>query len=157
MKPRKFDAPKHIFPANFPIENLDFFFVVEPDGNIIKMYPVLHADPSERKILRSFVDKKTKTPHFTFSSWADEEGYLALDEVYKEEGREDDYKWFLKHDAHAIESRRSGKKTQIKPVPDEYLPQLVLDRRAGRTPELAPFKFPKKDKRKKATPANVEE
>lgn len=153
MKPRQFDAPKQVFLANYPIENLDFFFVVEPAGTIIKMYPLLHADTSERKVLHSYIDPRLKLPFFRFSSWAEEDGYRALDEVYKEDPdetlQEEGYRYYVKHDQHAVDVNKSGSRVVIEPVPKEWLPKIVRDRQAGKGPVGEPFKFPKKSKKKK--------
>lgn len=158
MKPRKYDVPNQVFVANYPIDMLDSFWVIEPDGNVIKMYPMLHADESELKVLRCLIDKKTREHRFTFTSWAEEAGYLALDEELENEGRIDDYKEIVKQDQKVLEARRNGSHAKVEQIPNDYLPQIALDRRAGKTPGREPLTFPKKKKSKKekeAVAANV--
>ncbi len=146
MKPRKYDAPKQIMPANFPFSMMEKFYVVEPSGMITRLLPAVHAHTGEGepKILKGWYDKRRNCPVFDFSSWAKEDGYRALDEVYEEEGREEAYKQYVKRQDFYLENPQINPD----PMPDEWLPKLVLERLAGeKGPRSKKFEFPKEKKK----------
>ena len=125
MNPRKYDAPKEVLPANYPVSMMEKFYVVEPNGMISCFIPVLHAghEQDSNKVLKGWRDKDTGDAMFSFQEWADDAGYRALDEVFAEEGYPEDFNQYVK----------SQERT-----PEPQLPQLVLDRRKFERPTSLP-------------------
>ena len=145
-KSREYIVVKKLSPEWGPV-NMEGFYVVEPTGMIIRMVPTLHVDQGgDRNILRGGYNKKTSKHTFNFSEWADEAGYRALDEVYADEDRSADYSQYVKRQDFY---RENPNIKPVPPMPDEWLPQLVLDRRGSKTPDQKHFQFPSTKKSKK--------